>query len=188
MMNKLPAWLPPLPEGAVYLGKGGEFLVQKPFAGWSTGCIPWSMQPKLWGCRTDLYYAAPADSEIARLNGLNENKPSWHDAPDWAEWLAQDSNGCWWWYDKKPEPAGSMFLDFNGGEGAQIAKGECEPNPDWLQTLERRPWSEKGGNIEPLPLRMPPELIDMDMIKKLVGIGYRLEIDRHGLRGYKDEN
>ena len=119
---------------------------------------------------------------------MNDNKPSWHDAPDWAEWLAQDQSGSWWWYDKKPVSGGSMFLECSGGEHAQTAKGEYAPNPNWRETLERRPESDKGVNIEPLPLRMPPELIDTDMIKKLVSMGYRLEIDKNGLRGYKDEN
>lgn len=31
-----------------------------------------------------------------------ENKPSWGDAPEWANWLAQDSTGIWVWYSAKP--------------------------------------------------------------------------------------
>jgi hypothetical protein len=34
-----------------------------------------------------------------------DNKPDWKDAPDWANHLAQDGNGGWWWYKNKPEPS-----------------------------------------------------------------------------------
>ena len=30
------------------------------------------------------------------------NKPDWKDAPDWAEWLAMDESGDWYWYEIKP--------------------------------------------------------------------------------------
>ena len=29
-------------------------------------------------------------------------KPSWDDAPEWAQWLAMDEDGRWWWYEEKP--------------------------------------------------------------------------------------
>lgn len=29
-------------------------------------------------------------------------KPDWKDAPEWAQWLAQDSDGDWWWYAVEP--------------------------------------------------------------------------------------
>jgi len=29
-------------------------------------------------------------------------KPSWDDAPEWAQWLAMDSDGTWYWYDSAP--------------------------------------------------------------------------------------
>ena len=30
------------------------------------------------------------------------NKPDWADAPEWAEWLAMDKDGSWYWYSLKP--------------------------------------------------------------------------------------
>lgn len=30
------------------------------------------------------------------------SKPHWSDAPVWAKWLAQDSDGEWFWYSEKP--------------------------------------------------------------------------------------
>jgi len=71
-----PRSLPPLPEGAVYLGRGGEFEIQDGifFDGWvfdpdaaDARWIPYTWRGK---CGT-LHFAAPADSEIARLNGLS---------------------------------------------------------------------------------------------------------------------
>lgn len=66
--RELPPGLPPPPSGAVYLpeplkGKG-------PFYGWSllTEEGRWD-EGEWYGTNPDLFYAAPADSEIARLNG-----------------------------------------------------------------------------------------------------------------------
>ena len=57
------------------------------------------------------------------------NKPEWKDAPDWAQWLAMDANGDWYWYELEP--------DYNGEEwehiGAVSIAFEC-PYPG--QTLE----------------------------------------------------
>jgi len=29
-------------------------------------------------------------------------KPSWDDAPSWAQWLAMDPNGRWFWFSDEP--------------------------------------------------------------------------------------
>jgi hypothetical protein len=29
-------------------------------------------------------------------------KPEWKDAPEWAKFLAQDSDGTWYWYESQP--------------------------------------------------------------------------------------
>ena len=29
-------------------------------------------------------------------------KPAWSDAPEWANYLAMDKNGEWWWHEDKP--------------------------------------------------------------------------------------
>jgi hypothetical protein len=31
-----------------------------------------------------------------------ENRPDWKDAPNWANYLAQDKDGSWWWYGNNP--------------------------------------------------------------------------------------
>lgn len=30
-------------------------------------------------------------------------KPDWKDAPEWANWLAMDDSGAWYWHEEKPE-------------------------------------------------------------------------------------
>jgi len=65
--------------------------------------------------------------------------PSWDDAPEWAEWIAQDSNGWWWAYKNNPAPLGGVF----GGTIAPV-KRLCVgiPNPNWRDTLQQRPEPE----------------------------------------------
>ncbi len=29
-------------------------------------------------------------------------KPDWKDAPDWAQWVARDESGRWYWYQDEP--------------------------------------------------------------------------------------
>lgn len=36
-------------------------------------------------------------------------KPDWKDAPEWAEWLAMDQGGSWYWH------AGQPFWDSTDG-------------------------------------------------------------------------
>lgn len=66
-------WMHPLPDGAVLLGEGGTFKVPMSdgFEGWvaEPDAPRWDWDGRLAGLAPHLYYAAPADSEIARLNG-----------------------------------------------------------------------------------------------------------------------
>lgn len=41
---------------------------------------------------------------MGRLLSLirNEMKPNWEDAPDWANYLAMDSDRTWFWHEEKP--------------------------------------------------------------------------------------
>lgn len=60
-------------------------------------------------------------------------KPSWDEAPYWANYLAQDEDCYWSWYEKKP---------IKGNDGRFRSEGRYEIlelyNPDWDQTLEER--------------------------------------------------
>jgi hypothetical protein len=62
-----------------------------------------------------------------------ENKPDWKDAPDWANWAAQDYDGRWFWFENKPIAGFNVFM----------AEGRMEPvkkvNTKWKQTTQQRP-------------------------------------------------
>lgn len=61
-------------------------------------------------------------------------KPDWKEAPEWANWLAQDSDGKWW---HEYEP------DYNRSTGYWVSEGQMDNAfPIYLvarETLEKRP-------------------------------------------------
>lgn len=76
-------------------------------------------------------FSAAAD----RMRG----KPDWKDAPEWAQWLAQNNAGDWWWYPagESPELIGSCFAN-NSDEACAIRAIEGVVLGDWRNTLEKR--------------------------------------------------
>lgn len=68
---ELPAHLLPVPEGYVYLGRGDTFEAPRRFDGYAIDDRPgdaWEAS-SIWNGGVEGYhYAAPADSEIIRLN------------------------------------------------------------------------------------------------------------------------
>lgn len=67
------------------------------------------------------------------------SKPEWKTAPDWAKWLAQDSDGCWSWYSEKPLllPGKTAWIAQTGGFSKWVRNTEClKP---FAETLESRP-------------------------------------------------
>jgi hypothetical protein len=61
-------------------------------------------------------------------------KPSWNDAPEWANWLAMDDNGNWYWYSAEPS------YDFGDGlwkDGGESDIASCPISAE--SSLERRP-------------------------------------------------
>lgn len=60
-------------------------------------------------------------------------KPDWKDAPKWANWLAMDGNGGWYWHERRPQ---------NTESWCWIPTGRITPVnelPGWQDTLEERP-------------------------------------------------
>ena len=77
------------------------------------------------------------DQWLARREEL-QNKPSWADAPEWGEWLAQDDSGDWYWYASKPtNPGMKSWWPAPGANNVQCGKGEVLG--EWCDTLEKRP-------------------------------------------------
>lgn len=73
-------------------------------------------------------------------------KPSWDDAPEWAQWLAMDGDGRWVWYETEPffnQSDDTWEQPFNSENAAEYVTGipDCD-GIDWDQafdTLEARP-------------------------------------------------
>lgn len=61
-------------------------------------------------------------------------KPQWSNAPEWANYLAQDEDSTWWWFALEPMKA-------SNGWGPAMGRNKQAKftNPDWDNTLEIRP-------------------------------------------------
>lgn len=77
--------------------------------------------------------------------------PSWNDAPEWAQWVAQAKGGNWFWFKNKPEAMTTAWA--YDGEQIELAfRGQ--KNPNWRETLEQRPindgWIQWNGGDRPV--------------------------------------
>jgi len=65
--------------------------------------------------------------------------PEWEHAPDWANWLAMDPKGGWWWSEAQPEARSAWW---HNAWGKRISQAGMTPGrSNWTETLEQRPWS-----------------------------------------------
>lgn len=63
-------------------------------------------------------------------------KPSWSDAPEWANWLAMDHNGEWYWYKSEPVTMNNRY--WNTDEEFEFAGIEDNGWQDSLEQGQRR--------------------------------------------------
>ena len=63
-------------------------------------------------------------------------KPSWSEAPEWANYLTQDEDGQWYWFEKKPRIWGGdvWWAPNSQFESASI----LIEDESWKQSLEER--------------------------------------------------
>lgn len=61
-------------------------------------------------------------------------KPDWKDAPEWAQYVAMDSDGCWFWYECKP-----FRSAFEWHRQDNTKSKAFEQLVDWQDTLQERP-------------------------------------------------
>lgn len=113
---------------------------------WSDGmrealvCYPRNVETLIWSCVSSDAGWITKGQWLARRSEL-QNKPSWKDAPEWAQWLGQDEDGVWYWHGEEPNSKGE---DVNGccywmSHGlSDIARRGVDLG-DWRDTLERRP-------------------------------------------------
>lgn len=66
------------------------------------------------------------------------SKPSWDDSPTWANYLAQDYDGSWTWYENKPSL--NPILDYWFRTEPSKRQLVIPPKIEiWKETLEERP-------------------------------------------------
>lgn len=79
---------------------------------------------------------------------MKNNKPKWKNAPPWARWLAQNKNGVWWWFEKKPTANDSeihgRIWEIEHTDKFFLA-GFGEPSEKWKDTLEMKPINKKDN-------------------------------------------
>lgn len=70
-----------------------------------------------------------------------EAKPNWDIAPYWANFLAHDLCGRWYWYATRPTPFYTGFLTY--GKSLEVYKHrevwQCGRYQNWKESLEERP-------------------------------------------------
>ena len=65
--------------------------------------------------------------------------PSWDNAPNWANWLAQDKSGKWYWFDVRPYARADAW-DYRETEARyKLAASSGIENEEWLRSLVARP-------------------------------------------------
>lgn len=83
------------------------------------------------------------ESKEKYLGGV-EMKPDWKDAPEWAGWLAMDSDGKWFFYpantNLRIHQSGEMWCHSSEGVGAFLSdvRGD-DSDVFWKDSLEPRP-------------------------------------------------
>ena len=63
------------------------------------------------------------------------SKPSWDSAPEWAEYLAKDDYGRWYWYEHEPNYRFKVWWMSREGRVQLAFEEQIEPK----DTLEKRP-------------------------------------------------
>lgn len=71
-----------------------------------------------------------------RTDGLPNDAPYWMDAPEWANWLAQDCDGVWFWYENEPHQ-GPRWWHSIGGQNEEVYFPRDIPN--WQENKFQRP-------------------------------------------------
>lgn len=67
-------------------------------------------------------------------------KPDWKDAPEWAEYLAMDEDGAWYWYEARPYHNGEDDeVEWKAWDGTDMQKAMARDTRSWRLTLETRP-------------------------------------------------
>ena len=99
-------------------------------------CWPRNVDTLIWSCVSSNAGWVTKEQWLARRAEL-QNKPSWDKADGWADWLAQDSYGCWGFFQKKPQIHALSWIARSGYY--QIRSPGNLLLGDWRDTLEKSP-------------------------------------------------
>ena len=69
-------------------------------------------------------------------------KPSWNDAPKWAQYVAKDRSGFWWWYECEPS-----YEDESGSWEPMSALFVEVPTIPSYESLSKRPGTEPEASV-----------------------------------------
>lgn len=61
-------------------------------------------------------------------------KPNWKDAPEWANYLAQDDDQEWWWFECEPDTREGYWYSEKGKMQRETDGSEST----WKESLEQR--------------------------------------------------
>jgi len=75
-------------------------------------------------------------------------KPSWDNAPEWANWLAQDANGDWYWYKERPIPDSRDHIWTHKKYGYKHERALTPYIKEWYNVIERRPEGGTNGTVD----------------------------------------
>lgn len=89
-------------------------------------------------------------------------KPEWKNAPEWAQWLAQDGSGKWNWFERKPVKMDDIWVT-KGSEVASAGRSDpagvsgllCEARPVIAHANEWRGLSPNEMKILLAAFRTP---------------------------------
>jgi len=115
---------------------------------------------------------------------VNTNKPDWKYAPEWANWLAQDSTGEWRWYQNAPSSGLWYWTCHTGSSCRSDYVSEGGPNPNWLETLERRPATTEGPYSKNIDSEYPPHIVVESFIDKNVE-AVKAAFTERAIKGYE---
>ena len=94
------------------------------------------------GITVGLGTALSPPTNPADVDSSDNSHPRWKDAPDWANYLAQDGDGSWYWYEYPiyAHEDYDAWYEQKGFNGRIAGAGEAaERNPEWRSTVQARP-------------------------------------------------
>ena len=70
-------------------------------------------------------------------------RPNWQNAPEWANWVAMDKCGDWFWFEEKPLKDQFRWVEIKNSK-YEFAEDDVE----WDESLEKRPLILDCGSQE----------------------------------------